>query len=234
MAQVKSSGAIILRRWFWFRLTPKGRSAADYIKIGNRAGYAVDPEDAIYDLPLDAHQRAAPENFPELCRLVLSMRSGEQLGVPQIGLFGTLATWAYVTAALSKKDCRIHDIETGRIFDPADQNDRVEGEELLGRQVNGLKIAPAQEGRKTAPRKGGQNFKLAGERLQAARLAWGTDDDRTQKQIAAEFGVSVPTLWRAMTRNGRRDGEPVGREAAKSLHKQGLWVPKSGTKGAKK
>jgi hypothetical protein len=185
----------------------------------------VAEDSCLFDLPLDAHKRAAPENFPELERIVLAMREGDRLGAP-FALFGSLAVWTWLVKTLIPKKGEIQDVETGRVFNPTILEDQAEGGDLAARLIGGLRIAPAQEGRKTAAKKGGPRLKLTGARYQAARFAWGTNDGRTADEVAAEFGVSAVTMWRRMTGSGRMDGEPVGRQRAIALHQQGLWMVK--------
>jgi hypothetical protein len=216
-----------LRFWLWFRLTAKGKPAQHWLEMGQKKGYGQDGKYA-FDLPLDAHKRAAPENFPEMQRVVTAMQPGDQFGAP-FSLFGSVAVWTWLVKKLIPLKARIADIETGRVFDPAALEDQAEGQDHAARMIAGLKIAPAREGRKTAKKKGGPKFKLGifgSARYLNARLAWGTDDGRSNDEVAAEFGVSAATMWRRMTDNGRKDGVPVARQEAIALHKQGLWMSK--------
>lgn len=215
-----------MTNWFWFRIYKGGRSPAHWLSVGRNRGYQVDSDDApcMFDNPLEGNIRPTPENLRSLRQIVVVMRDGDKLGVPLIGMFGTLQTWTHIAVAFVKKRCVVHDLETDRIFDLSDPVDLAEGADLLAAQVNAIRIAPAQEGRRHSLNKGGPKRKLIGRRAEEARLLWAMADEMTAGQIADKFGISIMTLYRAMTDNGRIDGKPVSRRVARIMHEDGRWM----------
>lgn len=212
--------------WFWFRLTAKGKPASHWEGIGRAAGYLVDGPDAqcAYDAPIENSRQVLPKEMPELQRLVLAMKAGDRLGVPLVGLFGSPRVWAWLMTALVRKKCVVHDVATGRVFDPANGVDIADGLDLLVQQRGHLRVEPAQEGKAAGGKKGGRKLALTGKRLLEVRLLFVTDE-RSVPDIAEEYDVSVPTIYRAMTDTGQKGGKRVNRAAAKLMHAEGRWIP---------
>lgn len=216
-----------LSAWFWYRRVEGGHSDDECAAIGRARGYHIEfdhPQD-YGDGPLPKGHKIEPGHFPRLNRIMLIAHAGDQIGLLAFGQLGSVRVWTWLAKECRAKAVIVQDCASGKVFDfVADDNAIAFGADLLAQQLGQTKIASANLGRATSPNKGGPKLKLVGARYQAARAAWSADDDRTADEIASEFNVHVTTMYRRMTDTGRVDGRPVGREAAKLRHKQGLWV----------
>jgi hypothetical protein len=211
-----------LRWWFWFRLTKGGRPPADWLAIGRRHGYVVDDPDApvLYDTPLGHNDQLLLRNLPNLDRILLVIGQRDRLGVPQLGHFGSEDIWFEAAAVLARKGALVHDCLTGKLFDlAADPGAAPEGAMLVRRQASAARTEAAR--RESAKAKRGRKA-LSGARLHRAMVERGEDDGRSAGAVAASVGAGVATMYREMVDD---NGQRVGRVAAITLSKQGVWPP---------
>lgn len=195
-----------------------------------RAGCAVDRQDDPFYW--DAPRRGTSpklENLPNLQRAVQSLNAGERLVVCTLAHFASAAVWYWVATECARRGATVSDIDSGKLFDfAADPGAAFEAAAMIEEQLRKQRTEKARE---AAAELGhvGRRASLTAAQIANCRQMWvETSDDGALKystpQIATYFRVSEPTVRRAMTIDGTKEGRQVGRQEALGLHRHGRWL----------
>jgi hypothetical protein len=130
------------------------------------------------------------------------LRPGDELIVYCAAVLGPLDTALAALAKTVRSGAPIRDLDSGKLFTMhADASVVADFASVVSKSRGQWQTTAARA--KVRPRKP----KLTGKARAAAKVDW-ADPTQTQEQVAAKYGVSAMTLYRAFGRKGAHDFSP--------------------------